>query len=69
MITPYFGVSRTTRWVPSLASMPPSYLTRARSRSRRRRVLEPTRYLRLKIALLALLGVGAACLVVLALTA
>jgi hypothetical protein len=32
-------------------------------------VLEPTRYLRLKIALLALLGAGAACLVVLALTA
>ncbi|WP_308796874.1 hypothetical protein [Agromyces silvae] len=47
--------------------MPPSSLTRARSRSRRRQVLEPARYLRLKLALLALLAAGAVCLVVLAL--
>lgn len=46
--------------------MPPSYLTRARSRSRRRQVLDPTRYLRLKIALLALLAAGAVWLVLLA---
>jgi len=48
-------------------SMPPSYLTRARSRARRRSVLEPSRSLWLKVLLLATLAVAAVSLVVAAL--